>query len=495
MNMYTYYIKRDLFRCWLYGEAKAIHNESSGNIITLLRSYSTECLYFVIRNIIHFSNGILKLVILTVLLFLINWRIGLFIIIASPFSVYINVVFGRKNKEYGKFQREHYSSYIGWLYEIIRSFSDIRILGAQNKSKKEFHHRNKTIFEVNKKSAVAILTSNNIISFINLLVRLTIYAFAGYMATRNNITIGTLLIIISYYDILTEQIWWTSNAYIDSQRRVPYIKSICDYLNTPKEISRQGSQVLRITNGDIIFNSVNFSYHNSTTLFQKLSLRIRGGKKTAIVGGSGSGKSTLAYLLLAIYQPSDGKIMVDGNDLSLCSLKSIRSNVGLVSQDILLFATTIRENILMGNQEATEDDLIEACKKAELWEYIESLPKKLDTFIGENGQDLSGGEKQRIAIARIYIRNPSIIIFDEATSSLDKKTEQAIHAAWKNILQNKTSIVIAHKLSSVYLCDDVVVMKDGRICATGSLPCVAKYNDEFNRIFFNHGVKNGDQEF
>ena len=482
MNMYTYEIKRDVFRHWLYGKADLLNENTSGNIVALLQNHSTECFVFIIRNIIHFSNGILKLIILAVALYAIDWRVGTFVLVAAPLSVYISVLFGKRNRKAGDKYSNKYGSYTGWLYEIISSFGTIRMLGAQEKVKDELILRNTELFSAQKDSELTSVSSGNTVSFINLCIRLTIYAFSGYLALNNAITIGTLLIIISYYDLLVDQIWWTSNAYIDSHKRIPMIESICDFVNGPVENDSSRPLNMNVLKGNVRFENVTFKYNDEVKLYEDFSLCIEGGHKTAIVGASGCGKSTLAYLLLAFYEPQSGCIMVDDVDISQCKLRSIRSNISIVSQDILMMEDTIRENILFGSTTATEDEIISACQKAGIWGYISELPQGLDTYIG-GAFDLSGGQKQRIAIARAYLRNPKIIIFDEATSSLDEDTERRIHESWKEVLNNRTAIVIAHKLSAVELCDTIVVLKNGKIDEIGEAKHIINNNGEFRRIF------------
>lgn len=483
MSMYTYDIKIDIFRRWLNGDPLEISNQSTGNVMTLMQAYSNQCLHFVIRNIVHFTNGILKLIIIAVLLFFINWRIGIFILVAAPISVYVNVISGKKSQAYGQKQQALYGSYIGWIYEVIESFRDLRLMGAQERVKKDFKRRNYENFNTEIKSDLVKMVSDNIVKFVNLCIRLVIFAFAGYLAMNNNMTIGTLLIIISYYSILSDQIWWTGSSYIDSQKRIGYIQSIYDFLNIPMESSDKDKQKLVVENGDIVFDNLSFSYKDSPPVINNLSLKIKAGERTAIVGESGCGKSTLAYLLLSFYKPSSGSITIDDKDISNYTVDSIRSNVGMVSQNILIFDATIRQNILLGNKKATEEEIINVCKKAQLWDFIETLPNKLDTVIGRHGHNLSGGQKQRIAIARIYIMNSPIIIFDEATSSIDDETEKSIHDAWETALRGRTSIVIAHKLSAVMLCDNIAVMKNGKIQEFGKTEKIIKNNAEFKKIF------------
>jgi ABC-type multidrug transport system fused ATPase/permease subunit len=188
-------------------------------------------------------------------------------------------------------------------------------------------------------------------------------------------------------------------------------------------------------------------------------------------------------MLLGFYPAQSGSISIDGQNLSECSLKSIRQSIGMVSQDVLLFDGSIKENLLLGKPKATNDEIISALTKAGIWEFISSLPEDIDTVIGSKGIGLSGGQKQRIAIARIYLRNPPILIFDEATSSLDSETEEQIHQAWEAMLTGRTSIIIAHRQSSVMMCDRAAVMENGKIVDLGVPGELEKTSASFQELF------------
>ena len=262
---------------------------------------------------------------------------------------------------------------------------------------------------------------------------------------------------------------------------------------TPVETN--GHAILAVDNGDIEFNNVYFNYEGCPVLFENLSFWIKNGKRTAIVGRSGCGKTTLAYMLLGFYYPCNGEILINNVDIAHYSKMSIRSNIGLIAQDVLIFNASIRENILFGNEMATDDEVIFACEKAGLWEFISTLPFALDTIIGPNGQEISYGQKQRIGIARIYVKNPSIIIFDEATSALDDETEMVIHRAWQELLNDRTVIIIAHKLSSVLMSDYVVVVEDGKAVSYGSTEDIVQNDVKFKEIFVIEENNNYVQEF
>ncbi len=482
-SMYTFDIKRDIYEKIHKCDAQYLSDINSGDMVTMIQWYANECMHFVIRNIIHFINAILSIIVITSYIFIISWKIGLFVIVAAPITVFVNAKFGKKSRKYSDKQREFYGSYIGWIYEMFSGLQDIRMLGATKRVNKEFTDSHRKIFDVNNKSGVSSMTASNIMSFTNLCIQLAIFTFAGYLALDNKITVGVLTIIIAFYGSLVLKIRKVSLTYLDAQNRVSYIQRIYDFMNYPTEDEWTGKQDIKIIDGNIEFNNIEFSYNNCNVILKDLSFVIKSGEKIALVGKSGCGKTTLAYMLIGFYRPSKGEILIDGQKIDECSLKSIRDNIGIIQQEVLMFDGTIKENILLGNRKSNDDEIIDACKKAGIWKFIEELPNGLDTIIGTKGIGLSGGQKQRIAITRIYLKSPSVIIFDEATSALDTETEEQIHKSWSSILSGITSIVIAHRLSSVMLCDKAVILEDGKVCEVGIPQEMKKNSKRFKALF------------
>lgn len=220
--------------------------------------------------------------------------------------------------------------------------------------------------------------------------------------------------------------------------------------------------------GDITFQDVCFDYETDQHVLQDISFNVRAGETLALVGPSGGGKTTLCSLIPRFYDVAEGKITIDGMDVRDLTLQSLRSHIGIVQQDIYLFDGTIRDNIMYGDFEASEEVLFDAILSAQLEELIESLPEGLDTMIGERGVKLSGGQKQRISIARMFLKDPAILILDEATSALDTKTEYAIQAALDKLSTDRTTIIIAHRLSTIRNADKIIVVKEGKIQEEGS---------------------------
>ncbi len=481
--MYAFDIKKDTFEALQSADAQYMSDANSGDIINIIQTYANECMHFVIRNIIHTVNNSVLLILYVVYVFILGWRIGLLMMIIVPLSVFVSIKFGKKIRGYSEEQRENYGEYSGWLYEILSGLRDIRMLGAEETATKEFAKHQRKLFDISIKSGVSTLTAQNIITTVNLLVQLSIFGVAAYMAHQNNITIGVITLILAYFSGMTQYVGFLSGVYLEAQNRISYIQRIYDFINVPTEKLWAGKNKLGVTDGHIKFSNIAFAYNKKENVLHNFSLEIRSGEKIAVVGKSGSGKSTLAHMLIGFYRPQNGFIEIDGQRLDDCSLASIRSNIGIIQQDSLLFDGTIKENLTLVKRNASDAEILSVCEKAGILEYIKGLPDGINTVIGKNGIGLSGGQKQRLAIARIYLKNPKIIIFDEATSSLDSETEEQIYEAWNKVLAGRTSIVIAHRQSSVMLCDKVAIIDNGRLVETGSPAELLQESSAFRTLF------------
>jgi len=233
-------------------------------------------------------------------------------------------------------------------------------------------------------------------------------------------------------------------------------------------VDLQDASVMQCTQAKIEFKDVDFHYDEKRQILHKVNFDILPGQKVALVGASGSGKSTLAKLLFRFYDTTDGQILVDSQNIAQVSQHSLRKNIGVVPQDTVLFNDTIFENVKYGNLEAKDEEVWQAIKEASLFEFIASLPEKENTMVGERGLKLSGGEKQRVSIARVFLKNPKILIFDEATSSLDTLSEQKIMASFNALSEEKSTLVIAHRLSTIVDADKIVVLDAGQVIEQGT---------------------------
>ena len=236
----------------------------------------------------------------------------------------------------------------------------------------------------------------------------------------------------------------------------------------PVVVEEPDAKPIEVTRGDIDVNDISFSYDDSTEVIDHLDLHVKAGETVAIVGPSGGGKSTLCQLIPRFYDVTEGSILIDGQDIRRVTKTSIRENIGIVQQDVFIFADTILENIRYGRPGATYSEVVEAARRAEIYDDIMEMPDQFETYVGERGTKLSGGQKQRLSIARIFLKDPKILILDEATSALDTVTEQRIQSSFDELARGRTSLVIAHRLATVRNADRIIVIEDGRITESGT---------------------------
>jgi len=484
MSMYTFDIKMDIFRKFLDSKAKNLVNAKSGEVINHLIYDSAECLHFVIRNVIHMINGLAKGIFYLVYIYAIDFWAGIIVTFFLPIAAVI--IFRQKEKlrETVETERSDYGTYVSWLFEILKGLGDIQLLQAEGTVRKDFTGHQRKLFEIRYKAKMANMVADNKIGLVNLSLLLTVFGICAYLSFTGQITIGNVMVLITFITTLNETtIYYAVRSFLDAQARLVRIDRVRRFLANDDETMWKGNQELVIKSGKIEFKNLSFVYDGGGRIFDGLNLTIDAGTHFALVGKSGCGKSTLANLLIGLYEIQSGDILIDGESIYNYSLRSIRRNVGIVQQDILLFETSIRENLLLGNPDSTDEKIWAACERAGIAAFFFSLEMGLDTPLGKGGIQLSGGQKQRLEIARIYLKDPAIIIFDEATSALDKETEAKIHMAWKELLVGRTAIVISHRESSVLLCDKVMLLEDGKARLIGDPGMLIKENEVFRNLF------------
>ena len=304
------------------------------------------------------------------------------------------------------------------------------------------------------------------------LLYLMVLFFGGLFFFYGKINVGEFAAYILYINMFLNPIKKLVNIFEQLQNGMTGFKRVQAIMDEPIEEEKPGAEELKDVQGAIDFKDVSFAYEDSEeeshTVINHLSMHIDKGKTVALVGPSGSGKTTLCQLIPRFYEISGGEIDIDGKDIRDLTRLSLRQNIGMVAQDVFLFTGTIRDNIAYGNLDATEEQIIEAAKKANIHDYIMTLPEKYDTYIGERGVKLSGGQKQRVSIARVFLKNPSILILDEATSALDNATEMLIQSALEKLAEGRTSIIVAHRLSTIKHADEIIVLTENGVQERGT---------------------------
>lgn len=303
------------------------------------------------------------------------------------------------------------------------------------------------------------------------LLKLIVLISGGLFCIYGKITPGDFAAFLIYANVFVDPISRLVNFVEQFQNGISGFERFCGIMDTPAESDSEDATAIENINGKIEFENVSFRYGESEDarhILQNLSFKVAPGKTLALVGPSGGGKTTICNIIPRFYDIEEGTVKIDGMDIRSITLDSLRKNVGIVSQDVFLFDSTIRENICYGSQDVTEEEMIAAAKHANIHDYIMSLPEGYDTEVGERGVKLSGGQKQRVAIARVFIKNPPILILDEATSALDNATEKLISDSLNTLSNGRTTIVVAHRLSTVKKADEIIVMTDEGIKERGS---------------------------
>jgi ATP-binding cassette subfamily B protein len=323
-----------------------------------------------------------------------------------------------------------------------------------------------------------------------LLLHLVVLAIGAYLATKGQITVGTFVTFESAFWEVSYNIAHVMHFIPVSIQTAAAVRHINEMLDEPTRGSDKPNapQLPRIEH-DITFDRVSFQYENSRSpVLDNLTLKLEVGKKIAIVGPSGSGKSTLLNLILRLYVPDEGRVTIDGVDIRKVTRESLRGSMAVVFQENMLFNMSIRENIRLGKENATDADVEDAAKKAEIHSYIMSLPDGYDTSVGERGDTLSGGQRQRIAIARAIVRDPSVLLLDEATSALDQTTEAAINQTLLKLAKGRTMIFSTHRLTSVVEMDEIIVISGGQAIERGSHTELLALGGTYRKLWDDQGL-------
>ena len=445
-------------------------NNKTGQLITHVTKGLED-----IGEVAHHGPEDLFLAIMTflgafVLMFMTNWQLAAITVVLVPVMTWLVSTYGaRMNSNW----RELYGRVGDFNTRVEDSIGGVRVVKAfANEGHEErLFAGNNEAYRTTKLQAYALMTASNVVTFLSTrLIQLAVMIFGAWMVTRGDLSYGgfvSFLLLVNVFMRPIDQITQVLEMY---PKGIAGFTRFTQLIDTEPDIAdRPGASVVTHLRGDISFRDVSFSYeHSGRRIIDKLSLEIAAGETVAIVGPSGAGKTTLCALLPRFYEIDDGAITIDGTDIRDMTQASLRSQIGIVQQDVFLFGGTLRENIAYGRLDASDDDILEAVRSARLESVIKRLPQGLDTIVGERGVKLSGGQKQRVAIARIFLKNPPILILDEATSALDTATEVAIQRSLAELSEGRTTLVIAHRLATIQHADRIVVIDETGIVEQGS---------------------------
>ncbi len=458
------------------GDIQAVIQMQTG----MLRSAINECVVAV--------RDIVSVISLMAAMFWNNWQLSIVALFILPIAVLPLRQLGRKMRNLGKELNNETGFLIGVVGETMRN---VKVVQSYTQEDKELTRIDASADHLRrlmvKRQQIVGLTSPLMEALGGIAIGLVII-YGGWQVTQMNVDTGSFMAFIAAFLLAYEPIKRLGKVQVSIQFGLTAGRRIYNHIDrVPSIRDHEDAKDLEVRKGMISLENVYFSYHgenkNHPPALRDINLTIEAGKSVALVGQSGSGKSTLVTLAQRFWDPNAGRICIDDQDIKNVTLQSLRGNIAYVGQEVILFDTTVKENIAYGNNDANMDDIILAAKNANAHEFIEKLPQGYDTMIGEQGVLLSGGQRQRLSIARAMIKQAPILLLDEATSALDTESERLVQAALENLMEDRTVIVIAHRLSTIVSSDLICVMKDGEIIERGNHKELLAKNGAYKKMY------------
>ena len=459
----------DMFESLISADTKLIDSKHSGKFITNLTNDIGMITNLVSVAILNIFKDSLTLIGLLYVMFYQNWKLALIAIIMIPLASGAARTLGKRIGKVTIQQMNTAGNFMSYLFEVFNNHRIIKIFQNENYEKKRATLVLDELKAKGQKIAEIMVRASPVMEFLTgIMIAVLIYV-AAILVANNELDVGKFFSFLAAMMLAYQPVRSLATINITIQQGLAGAKRVLPVIDEKPEVKdKENVKDLVFKTGEIIFENVNFSYSEKDITLKSINLKFPGEKMTALVGQSGAGKSTILNLIPRLYNIKDGDIKIDQQSIYDSSIFSLRKGISLVSQDTTLFDDTIKNNIAYANLNATEEEIKEAAKHSYADEFIKKLPNKYETMIGENGVRLSGGEKQRLSIARAILKKSPIILLDEATSSLDAETENKIQKAINFLTKGRTTIVIAHRLSTILNSDKICVIDNGQVVQTGT---------------------------
>ena len=479
-------IQTNLFQSLLNLDLDVLNSERAGSLQSRVMNDVNLMKEAMIRSFNNLLRDFFTLIGLVISMFWLNWVLALAVIVVYPIAVFPIIRIGQKSRILSNILQEQIgktSSFLNESFLGVRLIKSYQLESIQNK--KAINHFNEL------KSVIVKVISTRaglepLMEIIGGIAISLVILLAGWQIVSGTSSVGEFSGFISALLIAVgpARAIGTLNSVL--QEGTAAANRVFGGIDSKaKAYDNLDAKSLKVTGGNIIFRNIKYKYLDKDILaLNDINLQLNAGESIAIVGPSGAGKSTLVNLILRFFDPDEGEVLIDGQNLKKVKIASLRENIAIVSQDTLLFHGTVYENITFGNQSATKDNVIRSTKEAGAHDFIEKLPNSYNTMVGENGANLSGGERQRIAIARAILRNPKILILDEPTSSLDSEAENKIKLTLSAISKNRTTITIAHRLSTIINADRIIVLDQGKIASSGTHEVLLENSAIYKKMAF-----------
>ena len=484
----TYDMRNSMYRHLQEMSQRFFTTNNQGDIITRMTSDIDGVQRVITNTLTDILSNSITLIVAVVVMYRQNWLLATLGILIVPLFVIPTRTAGRTRWSLTRESQECSDEINGILNETMSVSGQllVKLFGREDREYERYRAANEKMINLNIRESMAGKWFMVILNTTSSVGPMLLYLAGGILMMRYNsdITVGDITVLVGLLGQMYRPVNQLLNIQVDWIRSMAMFTRIFEYYDMPAEIQNAPDAVIpEATDGSVTFDHVEFYYEPDRQILKDVSFRLKSGDCIAIVGPSGSGKSTMINLIPRLYDAVSGTITFGGIDVKKLDLHFLRDHVGIVSQETYLFNGTIRDNLLYARSDATEQELIEACKKANIYDFISSQEKGLDTMVGNRGLKLSGGEKQRISIARVLLKDPALLIFDEATSALDSISEQKIQEAIEPLIQSRTSILIAHRLSTILAADEILVVSGGVIVERGSHAKLVKAGGVYTELY------------
>ena len=421
------------------------------------------------QSVTQIITSVCTIIGILIMMFSISWQMTLISLIILPIAgIVVKKIVGKSQKYFNK-QQDYLGHVNGQVEEIYGGLTVVKAFNAENKVTGDFEKANNELYRAGWKAQFLSGLMHPVMNFISNIGYVGVAVAGGYLAINGTITVGNIQSFIQYNKQFTQPINQIAQISSMLQAMVAAAERVFEFLEEPEEVNTaKGNIDLAKLEGNVEFNHVKFGYNPDKIIIKDFCAKVKEGQKIAIVGPTGAGKTTMVKLLMRFYDVTDGEILVDGHNIKDFERGKLRQMFGMVLQDTWLFGGTVKDNIKYSKEDATDDEVIEAAKAAHVHHYIKTLPNGYNSLINEESSNISAGQKQLLTIARVILADPKILILDEATSSIDTRTEIQIQSAMDNLMKGRTSFIIAHRLSTIKNADLILVMNQGDIVEQGT---------------------------
>lgn len=488
-------IRNDIFKHIQYLPLKTFEKYHTGDLMVRITNDTNNIGDVLGLGLINFIND--NIVLIGALGWMIykDWKMTLMILLVSPLVIYAVYGFGEFVEKAVKKTQQQISRVYGIIEESITGIREIKSFVREKYETDKFRGQNQQLFSLIMKVIQFKVTQVPVVEFLAALGIAVAIWYGGNQVIHGKFTIGDIFAFWAYMVMATNPLNRISQTYSTIKGCIVSAKRIFEVLDAPlEELDAPDSIEMPPIKGHIIYDRVSFYYSPESPVLQDMSFEIEPGKVLAIVGYSGAGKTTTVNLLTRFYAPMSGKILIDGMDIQKVKLQSLRAQIAVVPQETVLFSGTIKENIRYGNLTATDEEIMQAAAVANANEFIEKLQEGYNTSVGERGATLSGGQRQRISIARAVLKNPRILILDEATSSVDSISEELIQKSLERLMKDRTTVIIAHRVSTVKNADRIIVIDSGKIAESGTHEELMNKGGVYTRLYESYFQKKEEEK-